>query len=99
MFYLSQDWALSSTGNFMDNDMDADTYIETNTSAISDVAGPHTELYMTARMSPLSLTYYVLCLMNGNYTVRLHFAEIIFTNDRSFYSLGERVFDVYIQVI
>ncbi|GMN54857.1 hypothetical protein TIFTF001_023971 [Ficus carica] len=97
MFYLSQDWALSSTGNFMDNDMDADTYIETNTSAISDVAGPRTELYTTARMSPLSLTYYVLCLMNGNYTVRLHFAEIIFTNDRSFYSLGERVFDVYIQ--
>lgn len=98
MFYLSQDWALSSTGNFVDNDMDADTYIETNTSTISNVSGLISELYTTARVSPLSLTYYGLCLMNGNYTVRLHFAEIIFTNDRSFYDLGKRVFDVNVQV-
>ncbi|XP_024019976.1 probable LRR receptor-like serine/threonine-protein kinase At1g07650 isoform X2 [Morus notabilis] len=97
MFYLSQDWALSSTGNFVDNDMDADTYIETNTSTISNVSGLISELYTTARVSPLSLTYYRLCLMNGNYTVRLHFAEIIFTNDRSFYDLGKRVFDVNVQ--
>ena len=82
----------------MDNDMDADIYIETNTSALSNVSGPVSELYTTARVSPLSLTYYGLCLMHGNYTVGLHFAEIIFTNDRSFYSLGKRIFDVYIQV-
>ncbi|EOX92938.1 Leucine-rich repeat transmembrane protein kinase isoform 2 [Theobroma cacao] len=97
MFYLGQHWALSSTGNFMDNDIDADDYIVTNTSALSNVSAIHSELYTTARVSPLSLTYYALCLMNGNYTVNLHFAEIIFINDRSFYSLGKRIFDVYIQ--
>ncbi|XP_062153041.1 probable LRR receptor-like serine/threonine-protein kinase At1g07650 isoform X2 [Alnus glutinosa] len=97
MFYSGQNWAFSSTGNFMDNDIDADIYIETNTSALSNVSLFDSELYTKARVSPLSLTYYGLCLMNGNYTVMLHFAEIIFTNDRSFNSLGKRIFDVYIQ--
>ncbi|XP_041008931.1 probable LRR receptor-like serine/threonine-protein kinase At1g07650 isoform X4 [Juglans microcarpa x Juglans regia] len=97
MFYWGQNWAFSSTGNFMDNDMDADIYIETNTSALSNVSMFDSELYTTARVSPLSLTYYGFCLMNGNYTVKLHFAEIIFTNDRSFNSLGRRIFNVYIQ--
>ncbi|KAG6661757.1 hypothetical protein CIPAW_03G197500 [Carya illinoinensis] len=36
MFYLGQNWAFSSTGNFMDNDVDADIYIQTNTSALSN---------------------------------------------------------------
>ncbi|KAF5451912.1 hypothetical protein F2P56_026966 [Juglans regia] len=97
MFYLGQNWAFSSTGNFMDNDVEADIYIETNTSAFSNISVPDSELYTTARASPLSLTYYGLCLMNGNYTVKLHFAEIIFTNDRSFNSLGKRIFNVYMQ--
>jgi hypothetical protein len=57
------------------------------------------ELYMKARISPLSLTYYAFCLENGNYTVNLHFAEIEFTNDTTYYSLGRRIFDIYIQVI
>nr|GMC72700.1 probable LRR receptor-like serine/threonine-protein kinase At1g07650 isoform X1 [Ipomoea batatas] len=30
MFYSRPDWAFSSTGNFMDNDIDADSYIYTN---------------------------------------------------------------------
>ncbi|RWR86452.1 putative LRR receptor-like serine/threonine-protein kinase isoform X1 [Cinnamomum micranthum f. kanehirae] len=94
MLYLTQTWAFSSTGNFMDNDVDADIYIATNTSKISI---PDSELYTTARVSPLSLTYYGLCLINGNYTVKLHFAEIIFTNDSKFTSLGKRIFDVFIQ--
>ena len=57
------------------------------------------ELYTNARVSPLSLTYYVQCLANGKYTVRLHFAEIVFRGNKSFYSLGRRIFDVYIQVL
>ncbi|KAK8653392.1 hypothetical protein V6N13_127396 [Hibiscus sabdariffa] len=97
MFYLGQHWALSSTGNFLDNDIDADDYLVTNTSALSNVSAAQVELYTTARISPLSLTYYGLCLMKGNYTVSLHFAEIIFKNDQSYYSLGKRIFDVYIQ--
>nr|XP_011467565.1 PREDICTED: probable LRR receptor-like serine/threonine-protein kinase At1g07650 isoform X2 [Fragaria vesca subsp. vesca] len=93
----SEKWAFSSTGNFMDNDVDADIYIKSNTSALSNVSVIDSELYTTARASAISLTYYGLCLMNGNYTVKLHFAEIVFTNDKTFNSLGKRIFDVYIQ--
>lgn len=99
MFYTGQNWAFSSTGSFMDNDVDADNYIITNTSALSNVSVTDSELYTKARNSPQSLTYYGLCLINGNYTVKLHFAEIVFINDSSFNSLGRRVFDVYIQVL
>lgn len=100
MFYSAsgQYWAFSSTGNFMDNDVDSDIYIEANTSTLSKASVVDSELYTTARVSPLSLTYYGLCLGNGNYTVRLHFAEIIFKNDSTFNSLGKRIFDVYVQV-
>ncbi|XP_010248235.1 PREDICTED: probable leucine-rich repeat receptor-like serine/threonine-protein kinase At3g14840, partial [Nelumbo nucifera] len=54
-------------------------------------------LYTNARASPNSLTYIAYCLLNGSYTVKLHFAEIIFTNEKNYTSLGRRVFDVYIQ--
>lgn len=53
---------------------------------------------MNARLSALSLTYYAYCMGSGNYTVTLHFAEIMFTDDNTFTSLGRRVFDIYIQV-
>ncbi|KAH7665633.1 Non-specific serine/threonine protein kinase protein [Dioscorea alata] len=55
------------------------------------------ELYMTARLSPASLKYYGLCLQNGNYTVKLHFAEIMITADEAYYNVGRRFFDVSIQ--
>ncbi|KAM4103245.1 hypothetical protein ACJW30_06G065000 [Castanea mollissima] len=55
------------------------------------------ELYMTARLSPLSFTYCAFCLGNGPYKINLHFAEIKFTNDNTYSSLGRRVFDIYIQ--
>ncbi|KAJ8532208.1 hypothetical protein K7X08_012131 [Anisodus acutangulus] len=97
MYYSRHNWAFSSTGNFMDNDVDSDVYIDTNVSALHNVKAPEQELYTSARISPLSLTYYGQCLINGKYTVKLHFAEIIFTNDTSFNSLGERIFDVYLQ--
>ncbi|KAL8046825.1 hypothetical protein ABFX02_08G199000 [Erythranthe guttata] len=98
MYYQGQNWAFSSTGNFLDNDLDSDNYIETtNISALYNVTAPESELYRTARVSPLSLTYYGLCLLNGNYSVKLHFAEIVFSNDRTFNSLGRRIFDVYLQ--
>ncbi|KAK9088663.1 hypothetical protein Scep_027745 [Stephania cephalantha] len=97
MFYLNQHWAFSSTGNFMDNDMDSDIYTLKNHSAISNITLVDYKLYTTARVSPLSLTYYGLCLLNGNYTVKLHFSEIVYTYDNTFSSLGKRVFDIYIQ--
>lgn len=98
LYIAAEDWALSSTGSFMDNDIDSDPYIVTNTSRLQNVSVINSKLYTTARVSPLSLTYYGLCMINGNYTVQLHFAEIIFINDRSLNSLGRRIFDVYIQV-
>lgn len=96
MLYLGSNWAFSSTGNFMDNDVDADNYIASN---ISELFMPNSELYTRARLSPLSLTYYGLCMMEGSYMVKLHFAETVFTHDNTFRSLGKRLFNVFIQVI
>jgi hypothetical protein len=89
-------WGFSSTGDFWGIQSTAYDYIAKNGSMlkIND-----SELYMDARLSPLSLTYYARCLAKGNYTVKLHFAEIIFRDNRSFFSVGRRIFDVYIQVL
>ncbi|KAL6333677.1 hypothetical protein AAG906_028863 [Vitis piasezkii] len=85
-------WGLSSTGDFMDDNNDQNMrYIETLSSG--NISG----VYTTARLSPLSLTYFGYCLENGDYTLQLHFAEIYFTNDKTYDSLGKRLFDIYIQ--
>ncbi|KAJ9690896.1 hypothetical protein PVL29_013179 [Vitis rotundifolia] len=94
-YYLSADnsnWGFSSSGDFMDdhNELNKD-YIITSKSQISET------LYNTARISPLSLTYFRYCLQNGSYSVHLHFAEIEFTNDSTYGSLGKRMFDIYAQ--
>ncbi|WVZ01014.1 hypothetical protein V8G54_027083 [Vigna mungo] len=89
----SKNWAFITTGNFMDKDA-GDYSIWQNKSSLSV---DNADLYMDARVSPTSLTYYGFCLGNGNYTVNLHFAEIMFINDQTFNSLGRRVFDIYIQ--
>ncbi|CAL9764298.1 unnamed protein product [Musa acuminata subsp. burmannicoides] len=93
-FYDSESgkWAYSSTGDFVDNQNPK--FITANTTAL-DITKP--ELYMTARLSPLSLKYYGRCLYKGNYTVNLHFAEIMFTDDETYSSNGRRLFDVSIQ--
>ncbi|KAI3731704.1 hypothetical protein L1987_62893 [Smallanthus sonchifolius] len=96
-YYNAGNWAFSSTGNFLDASLGYDGYIISNMSNLHNVSTSDTKLYTTARRAAISLTYYGLCLMNGNYTVRLHFAEIVFTQDHSFNSLGRRVFDVYVQ--
>ncbi|KAI5411509.1 hypothetical protein KIW84_056550, partial [Lathyrus oleraceus] len=86
-------WALSNTGHFFDSGL-VDYYTWSNT---TNLAIDNGELYMDARVSPLSLTYYGFCLGNGNYTVKLHFAEIMFTDDQTYNSLGRRIFDIYVQ--
>ncbi|EOY13460.1 Leucine-rich repeat transmembrane protein kinase [Theobroma cacao] len=93
-FQSRSNWAFSSTGHFLDDDRPTDTYIGTNASKLSM---NDSQLYMNARISPISLTYYGFCLGNGNYTVNLHFAEIMFTNDNTYSSLGRRIFDIYLQ--
>lgn len=95
-YFLSDttpNWGFSSTGDFMDdNDFQNTKYIATlSSSSISDI-------YTTARLSPLSLTYYRYCMENGSYSVSLHFAEIQFTSDNTYSNLGRRIFDIYIQV-
>ncbi|XP_061360637.1 probable leucine-rich repeat receptor-like serine/threonine-protein kinase At3g14840 [Gastrolobium bilobum] len=94
-FHLSgSNWAFSNTGHFFDSGLgDYYTWSNNTTKLVMDNA----ELYMDARVSPLSLTYYGFCMGNGNYTVNLHFAEIMFTDDQTYKSLGRRVFDIYIQ--
>lgn len=88
-------WALSSTGNFLEDHEYKDNYTVASNAPLSMT---NAELYKTARISPLSLTYYGFCLQNGSYNVTLHFAEIVFSNDNTYSSLGRRIFDVYVQV-
>ncbi|XP_062193245.1 probable LRR receptor-like serine/threonine-protein kinase At1g07650 isoform X2 [Phragmites australis] len=96
VLYVSpgSNWAFSSNGNFMDNNINDDNYIAASASKLTMV---NSELYAKARLSPLSLTYYGLCMFSGSYTVKLHFAEIVYTNDSTYYSLGKRRFNVFIQ--
>ncbi|GLT50960.1 hypothetical protein SLA2020_244120 [Shorea laevis] len=87
------DWALSSTGHFNDKQSVDHFTLMTN----SELSMKDSELYKSARLSAISLTYYAFCMGNGNYTVNLHFAEIRFTDDKTYSSLGRRIFDIYIQ--
>ncbi|XP_035549614.1 probable leucine-rich repeat receptor-like serine/threonine-protein kinase At3g14840 isoform X3 [Juglans regia] len=89
-------WSFSNTGQFIDDTRPIRDYFLSNSSRLS-TSTTNPELYMTARFSPLSLTYYAFCLVSGKYRVRLHFAEIVFSDDETYSSLGRRVFDVYIQ--
>ncbi|CAI8618722.1 unnamed protein product [Vicia faba] len=85
-------WGFSSTGDFMD---DGDFQNTRYSRSLSSSSLP--ELYKTARASPITLTYFHYCLENGKYTVHLHFAEIQFSNDKTFRSLGRRLFNIYVQ--
>ncbi|WOG89745.1 hypothetical protein DCAR_0208984 [Daucus carota subsp. sativus] len=89
-FHPTDRWAYSSTGVFLYNDRSDFVARQTN------VTGE--KYYQTARLSPTSLKYYGLCLRKGSYKVRLHFAEIQFFDDHTFSSIGNRIFDVSIQL-
>ncbi|XP_043700287.1 probable LRR receptor-like serine/threonine-protein kinase At1g53440 [Telopea speciosissima] len=91
-FYPTDRWASSTTGFYLNRNISQ--YLTTNSSVLK-MTDP--SIYMTARIAPISLRYYGLCLRSGSYTVRLHFAEITFTEDQTFSSLGRRIFDVSIQ--
>jgi len=90
-----EDWQTSTTGHIWDVPASLDSYIAQNKSMLRM---DNSVLYTNARLTPLSLTYHVPCLVNGNYKIKLHFAEIVMRDNRSYYSLGRRIFDVYIQV-
>ncbi|KAJ6776163.1 PROMASTIGOTE SURFACE ANTIGEN PROTEIN PSA [Salix koriyanagi] len=90
-FASSERWGYSITGAYIGTDNGA--YRATN-SFVLNVTG----FYQTARLAPQSLKYYGLCMLAGSYKVQLHFAEIMFSNNQSFSSLGRRIFDISIQV-
>ncbi|KAJ0705624.1 putative protein kinase RLK-Pelle-DLSV family [Helianthus annuus] len=92
-YYNGGNWAFSSTGHFLDVENGPSVYNISNTSNLDNISTYEKQLYRSARTSGISLTYYGLCLMNGKYSIRLHFAEIVFTRN----SPGKRVFDVYVQ--
>ncbi|KAL3508791.1 hypothetical protein ACH5RR_028192 [Cinchona calisaya] len=91
-FPSSEKWAYTSAGVFMGNDKPS--YVAQNSFSLN-VTGA--EFYQTARQAPNSLKYYGLCLKKGSYRVRLHFAEIMYSDGMKFSSLGKRIFDVSIQ--
>ncbi|GMI82273.1 leucine-rich repeat receptor-like kinase with extracellular malectin-like domain 1 [Hibiscus trionum] len=93
-FPLKETWETSSTGLFWDTSVTSRDFIAQN---VSILRTNNSKLYTRARLSPLSLTYYFRCIANGSYTVTLHFAEIVIRDNRSYQSLGRRIFDVYIQ--
>ena len=97
-FYDSRTgWFSSNTGHFLDDERSPKVpTIWTNTSELK-IAEP--SLYTDARLSAISLTYYAFCLGDGSYTVNLHFAEIMFSDNETYSSLGRRFFDIYVQVM
>ncbi|EXB54098.1 putative LRR receptor-like serine/threonine-protein kinase [Morus notabilis] len=86
-------WAYSSTGDYMDGGNNQNYTV----AAASSSNETYQEIFQTARIAPLSLKYYGLCLRQGSYTVTLHFAEIMYSDDQTFSSLGKRIFDIVIQ--
>ncbi|XP_038898062.1 probable leucine-rich repeat receptor-like serine/threonine-protein kinase At3g14840 isoform X2 [Benincasa hispida] len=82
-------WGFSNTGLFSDDTRCPADYTHRNNRTNG--------LYETARVSPVSLTYYAYCLVNGNYNISLHFAEIVNTNDTIVGRSGRRIFNVYVQ--
>ncbi|KAK4589554.1 hypothetical protein RGQ29_020211 [Quercus rubra] len=92
--HVREYWGFSSSGRFWDVNTTANDYIANNVSVLKM---NESELYTSARLSPLSITYYARCLANGTYKLKLHFAEIVIRDNRSFYSLGRRIFDIYVQ--
>ncbi|XP_062087297.1 probable LRR receptor-like serine/threonine-protein kinase At1g53430 [Humulus lupulus] len=88
-FSSSEKWAYSSTGVFMGEENSP----YTRNLFLNDTS----KFYETARLAPQSLKYYGLCLRRGSYKVKLHFAEIMFSNNQTFSSLGRRIFDISIQ--
>ncbi|XP_024021432.1 probable LRR receptor-like serine/threonine-protein kinase At1g56140 [Morus notabilis] len=95
-YVINEMWAVSKVGLFADKRGDLDLE-----STKAEVTGSNENpvLFQTARMTPGSLRYYGLGLVNGNYTITLHFAEIGFPNrdSETWPGLARRVFDIYIQ--
>ncbi|KAG7625266.1 putative leucine-rich repeat receptor-like serine/threonine-protein kinase [Arabidopsis thaliana] len=92
-------WVSSNTGNFLDDDRTNNGKSKWSNSSELKISNSSIDsrLYTQARLSAISLTYQALCLGKGNYTVNLHFAEIMFNEKNMYSNLGRRYFDIYVQ--
>ncbi|XP_031130392.1 probable LRR receptor-like serine/threonine-protein kinase At1g53430 isoform X2 [Ipomoea triloba] len=95
----SSRWGYSSMGSYssiITYSSINEEYILNNTCIVGVGDEP---LYSTARVSPISLKYYGFCLRDGEYTVRLHFAELVRYNNYKtpYLNKSGRVFNVDIQ--
>ncbi|KAI3927582.1 hypothetical protein MKX01_026515 [Papaver californicum] len=91
-FTYNDKWACSTTTDYVGASTPKANYLAQ--------ASPNMtvrDLYMTARISPLSLKFYGICLRPGNYNVKLHFAEIMFPIDKRAGGIGTHILDVSIQ--
>ncbi|KAL8096543.1 putative LRR receptor-like serine/threonine-protein kinase At1g56140 [Apium graveolens] len=90
----SNRWAVSNAG--LRSSTDSLDFVNTSSSQVfTNALNP--KLFQTARTSGGSLRYYGLGLENGNYTVKLQFAETAIPNPPTWKSVGKRIFDIYIQ--
>ncbi|KAL4554559.1 hypothetical protein LXL04_037153 [Taraxacum kok-saghyz] len=105
-YYLTPErrWAVSNVGNpvRLSNTTDIESTKRQFTNTLASTLRQFTNtidsgLFQTARLSSGSLRYYGLGLENGNYTVKLQFAELVIEDGPTRRSLGRRVFDIYIQ--
>ncbi|XP_034698360.1 probable LRR receptor-like serine/threonine-protein kinase At1g56140 isoform X2 [Vitis riparia] len=90
-------WAVSNVGLYNDRSEYNTSSVEKALSQVKGTRNP--KLFETSRISPGSLRYYGLGLVNGPYTVSLLFAETTFKDPstQTWQSRGRRVFDIYIQ--
>ncbi|KAJ0236958.1 Protein kinase domain-containing protein [Hirschfeldia incana] len=105
--YHGKNWGFSNTGDFMDDGLPEDEYSVSSDSVVwltllsvsldSVVSAKYPELYQTARRSSLSLAYFAFCFENGSYNVKLHFAEIQFSDEEPYARLAKRFFNIYVQ--
>lgn len=99
MYFVSrmEKWAVSNVGLYNDRNEYNASSVEKASSPVKNTADP--KLFETSRISPGSLRYYGLGLVNGPYIVRLAFAETTFKDPstQTWQSRGRRVFDIYIQ--
>lgn len=93
----SETWAVSDVGYFPEINKNSSQYNRYNDTEHPIANTNDSDLFQTQELSTSSLRFYGLELKNGNYTVKLHFAEHAFADSSTWSSLGRRVFDIYIQ--
>ncbi|KAF8065678.1 hypothetical protein N665_1165s0007 [Sinapis alba] len=91
---IGERWAYSSSGSWIGNESAPYLATDDKFNLLNESVPRY---YQTARLAPQSLKYYGLCLRSESYKLQLHFAEIMFSNDQTYSSLGRRVFDIYVQ--